>query len=152
MSGRAGISRTHEAVERQIAAMGCERFDIGVLRSDGKMLLREGWLSGDIVNATGWLRHENAEGAQIYIRPAGPHALTLIDDLTRETIERMSAEGCEPALVVEMSPGNFQAWLKHAEILDARVGTANSPPAVRPRSIRSSARSLGRNLCIVGRD
>jgi hypothetical protein len=116
-------SVTLNAIRRQIAAMGCERFDIGVLRPDGKMLLREGWLPGDIVNAIGWLRHENSAGGHIYIRPAGPHALTLIDDLTREGIERMSAEGCEPALAVEMSPGNFQAWLKHAEILNERVST-----------------------------
>ena len=73
MSGRAGISRTHEAVERQIAAMGCERFDIAVLRSDGKMLLREGWLSDDIVNATGWLRHENAMARRFI---SAPPALT----------------------------------------------------------------------------
>jgi len=117
-------SVTLNAMRRQIAAMGCERFDIGVLRPDGRMLLREGWLPGDIVNAIGWLRHENSAGAHIYIRPAGPHALTLLDDLTRETIERMSAEGCEPALVAETSPGNFQAWLKHVEVLDERVGTA----------------------------
>jgi hypothetical protein len=117
-------SVTLNAIRRQIAAMGCERFDIGVLRPDGKMLLREGWLPGDIVNAIGWLRHENSAGGHIYIRPAGPHALTLIDDLTREGIERMSAEGCEPALVVETSPGNFQAWLRHAEVIDERVSTA----------------------------
>jgi hypothetical protein len=117
-------SVTLNAMRRQIAAMGCERFDIGVLRPDGRMLLRESWLFGDIVNAIGWLRHENSAGAHIYIRPAGPHALTLLDDLTRDSVKRMSAEGYEPTLVVETSPGNFQAWLRHAEVLDERVATA----------------------------
>jgi hypothetical protein len=124
MSERAGISRTHEAVRKQIAAMGCERFDIGVLRPNGTMVLRDSRPADEIMNFIGWLRHENSAGAHIYIRPAGPHALTLLDDLTHESIERMSAEGCEPALVVETSPGNFQAWLKHAEVLDERVSTA----------------------------
>ena len=124
MSEPAGISRTHEAVRKQIAAMGCERFDIGVLRPNGTMILRDSRRSDEIMSFIGWLRHENSAGAHIYIRPAGPHALTLIDDLTREGIERMSAEGYEPALVVETSPENFQAWLKHAQVLDERVGTA----------------------------
>ena len=123
MSAPAGISRTHEAVRKQVAAMGCERFDLGVLRPNGTMVLRDSRRSDEIMSFIGWLRHENSAGAHIYIRPAGLHALTLIDDLTREGVERMSAEGCEPALVVETSPGNFQAWLKHAEVLDERVGT-----------------------------
>lgn len=124
MSEPAGISRTQEAVRKQIAAMGCERYDIGVLRPNGTMVLRDSRRSDEIMSFIGWLRHENSAGAHIYIRPAGPHALTLIDDLTREGIERMSAEGCEPTIVVETSLGNFQAWLKHAEVLDERVSTA----------------------------
>ena len=36
--------------------------------------------SDEITSFIGWLRHENSAGAHIYIRPAGPHALTLIDD------------------------------------------------------------------------
>ena len=72
MSERAGISRTREAVRKQIAAMGCERFDIGVLRTNGTMVLRESRRPDEIINAIGWLRHENAEGAHIYIRPPAP--------------------------------------------------------------------------------
>jgi RepB DNA-primase from phage plasmid len=30
----------------------------------------------------------------------------------------MKAEGYEPAAVVEISTGNFQAWLKHGQGLD----------------------------------
>jgi RepB DNA-primase from phage plasmid len=55
----------------------------------------------------------------------GPQAfaLSLIDDLSSEAIERMKAEGFEPAIVVETSPNNFQAWLNHGQILDAAAGT-----------------------------
>jgi hypothetical protein len=35
----------------------------------------------------------------------------------------MKAEGFAPAAVVETSPGNFQAWLKHGETLDEAVST-----------------------------
>jgi hypothetical protein len=104
--------------------MGCATFEIGVLRSDGRMILREQWQATEIIDALAWLRHENAAGAQIYVRPAGVHSLTLIDDLTAETVQRMAGEGFEPALVVETSRRNYQAWLKHAEVLDERTSTA----------------------------
>lgn len=35
----------------------------------------------------------------------------------------MKAEGFEPAAVVETSPGNSQAWLKHGETLDEAAST-----------------------------
>jgi hypothetical protein len=71
-----------------------------------------------------WLRHENAKDAHIYIRPAGMHALSLIDDLSAEAIVRMRAEGFEPAEVVETSSNNFQAWLNHGRVLEAAVNTS----------------------------
>ena len=65
----------------------------------------------------------NAKGAHIYVRPAGLHGLSLMDDLTAEAIERMKAEGFESAVVVETSPNNFQAWLNHGQVLDAPMST-----------------------------
>ncbi len=70
-----------------------------------------------------WLRRENARGAHIYIRAAGTHSPSLIDDLTVEAIDRMKAEGFEPAVVVETSPNNFQAWLNHGKVLEAEMST-----------------------------
>jgi hypothetical protein len=49
--------------------------------------------------------------------------LSLIDDLTAEGIERMKAEGFEPAVVVETSLNNFQAWLNHGQVLESPMGT-----------------------------
>ncbi len=110
-------------VRVQLRAMGCERFELGVRRDAGEMILREEQGAIDIEKAIKWLRHENAKGAHIYIRPAGFHALSLIDDLSAEAIERMKAEGFEPAVVVETSPNNFQAWLNHGQVLDAAAST-----------------------------
>jgi hypothetical protein len=42
---------------------------------------------------------------------------------TAESIERMRTEGFRPALVVETSPGNFQAWLKHSRRLSKELST-----------------------------
>ncbi len=110
-------------VRVQLRAMGCERFDLGIKRDGGEMILREGQCAVEVEESIKWLRHENARGAHIYIRPAGLNALSLIDDLTAEVIERMKAEGFEPAVVVETSPDNFQAWLNHGQAFDAAVST-----------------------------
>jgi len=111
-------------VRSQLRAMGCARFDLGVRRDGGEMVLREGQDAFAVSEAVKWLRHENAKGAHVYIRPAGVHSLSLLDDLTAEAIERMKAEGFEPAAVVETSPHNFQVWLNHGEILLAARSTA----------------------------
>src|SRR5713226_9180745 len=103
--------------------MRCERFDLGIRRDAGEMILREGQGAFEVEATIKWLRHENAKGAHIYIRPAGLHGLSLIDDLAVEAIDRMKAEGFEPAVVVETSPNNFQAWLNHGQVLEAAMST-----------------------------
>jgi len=101
--------------------MGCELFEIGVLRMDGRMLPRSGRNADQIDAALAWMRRENAWGAQIFVRPHGTHALSLVDDLSAETISRMTDAGFQPAAVVETSPGNFQVWLNHGRILFDRT-------------------------------
>jgi len=51
------------------------------------------------------------------------HSLSLVDDLGVDAIDRMTAEGFEPAVVVETSPSNFQAWLNHGQVLETAVST-----------------------------
>jgi hypothetical protein len=110
-------------VRIQLRAMGCDHFDIGIKRDAGEMILREEQGAIEIEKTIKWLRHENAKGAHIYVRPAGAHSLSLLDDLSPVAIERMKAEGFEPAVVVETSPDNFQAWLNHGQVLDAPAST-----------------------------
>ena len=117
------------AINCQIAAMASSRYEIGVYRRQanegrGLMLLRD-WDAASLRHAVPWLRFENTQGSDIYIRPAGsPHNLTLVDDLTAEAVARMKDTGFQPAAVIETSPRNFQAWLKHPEQLDKQTSTA----------------------------
>jgi len=111
---------TRSQVRRQLAAMASV-FDIGVLRPSGWMLLREKWNAEDIDAALTWLRRENARGAHIFVRPHGAHALSLIDDLNAENIDRMMDHGFQPAVVIETSPGNFQVWLNHGQTISDRT-------------------------------
>jgi len=97
--------------------MGCELFEIGILGPDALMLLRSRWSANQIDAAIGWLRRENARGAHIFVRPHGAHALSLVDDLNVESIARMTDGGFQPAVIIETSPGNFQVWLNHGQII-----------------------------------
>jgi hypothetical protein len=114
---------TRRQVRRQLAAMACDYFEIGVLRADGRMLLRERWTARQIDQEIQRLRRENARGAHIFVRPHGTHALSLVDDLGVDAITRMTDAGFRPALVVETSPQNFQVWLSHGETLDRDISS-----------------------------
>jgi len=107
----------------QLEALGAECSDIGVKRLNGTMVLREGWGAKQVLKSLLWLRRENLNRGHIYVRPAGTHGLSLVDDLKADTFVRMKADGFAPAVVVETSPGNFQAWLKHGEVLDEATST-----------------------------
>jgi len=123
-------SRTLLAVEQQIQAMGCEVYEIGLFkphvpssRSKEPEMLPRTWDSATLLKSVPWLRYQNSQGRNIYIRPSGEHSLSMIDDLTAAAIKRICVEGFTPSLVVETSPGNFQAWLNHGKVLPQRVST-----------------------------
>ena len=123
-------NRTLIAVEQQIAAMGCEVYEIGLFKphtpdSDPREpeMLPRTWDRATLIKSVPWLRYQNSQGRNIYIRPKGEHHLSMVDDLTADAVSRMKSEGYTPALVVETSPGNFQAWLNHGQILPQRIST-----------------------------
>jgi hypothetical protein len=123
-------NRTLIAVEQQITAMGCEVYEVGLFKPhtpdsnprEPEMLPRT-WDRATLLKSVPWLRYQNSQGRNIYIRPQGEHHLSMVDDLTVDALSRMKAEGYTPALVVETSPGNFQAWLNHGQILPQRIST-----------------------------
>ena len=82
------------------------------------------WDADTLLRSVAWLRHQNRDGRNIYIRPRGEHNLSLVDDLSRDAVAVMKRAGFSPAAVIETSPGNFQAWLKHPEQLSKELGTA----------------------------
>jgi hypothetical protein len=82
------------------------------------------WDAQTILRSVPWLRHQNAAGRNIYIRPKGEHDLSLVDDLTDDALLSMKEAGFTPVLIVETSPDNCQAWLKHPELLSKEVSTA----------------------------
>ena len=121
-------NRTARAVESQIAAMGCGVFEVGLFKPDAvegeAIMVPRVWDRDSLVRSIPWLRHENLSARNIYVRPKGEHQLSLVDDLSADALAIMKRSGFAPALIVETSPGNFQAWVKHPERLDKETGTA----------------------------
>jgi hypothetical protein len=107
-------------VNAQIAAMRVSLFEVGAYKPSqssaserqAEMLMRT-WDSDSLIRSVGWLRFQNLQGRNIYIRPKGEHPLSLLDDLSYESVQRMKLEGFDPAVVVETSVGNFQALGGH---------------------------------------
>jgi hypothetical protein len=120
--------KTATAVEQQIAAMGSELLEVGLYDPDAgggeSVMIPRVWDSGTIAKSVPWLRHQNRKGRNIYIRPKGEHDLSMVDDLTADAISAMKQTGFNPAVIVETSPDNFQAWLKHNGRLSKEVSTA----------------------------
>lgn len=118
---------TSEIVQAQLEAMQVDQFEIGVLmpgQDNAKMIPRE-WTKSQTIHSTSWLAWQNASNnAQIYVRPRGEHQLTLVDDLKLDSLHKLARDGFQPAVVVETSPGNYQAWLNHGKVLNAEVSTA----------------------------
>lgn len=121
----ASDGRTTRAVKRQLMAMDCDGYELGIRDSaSGKMLLQTK-TPAQVVAAIPWLRRMNARRHDIYIRPA-PDArtgLVLVDDLGDEDLERMREQGHDPAVVVQTSPKNYQAWVRLGDDLPREVRT-----------------------------
>lgn len=120
--------RTLEAVTKQIQAMGCEVFEVGLFNpmasGNEPVMIPRTWDTEALLRSVGWLKYQNRNGRNIYVRPQREHRLSLIDDLKAVDVQTMKVSGFTPAVVVQTSPDNFQAWLKHPEVLDKETSTA----------------------------
>lgn len=64
----------------------------------------------ELMKHVSWLRYKNKEGFHIIGRPMSLRYI-LVDDILRDEVDAMVADGLPPNLVVETSPDNFQAWI-----------------------------------------
>jgi hypothetical protein len=130
LATRKRVDKTREAVYRQIRAMGSQVFEIGLFKPDaekdgaGPAMIPRTWDTDSLIRSIPWLKLQNMQGRNIYIRPKGEHNLSLVDDLKVDGVDKMTVEGFKAAVVVETSPGNYQAWLKHPRVLSQEISTA----------------------------
>ena len=143
--------RTHIAVALQVAAMGAAEYQLGLLKFDDDDLpMKTRVYSAEILadpNTIRYLRLENSQDRNINIVPHGLHSLTLLDDVSLATVARMKEEGFQPALVVETSPNNCQAWLQHGQVLPEQ----ESSTAARLLAKRFDADPSSASWCHYGR-
>lgn len=114
-SGRAPEARRDrslEAIQRQVAALGVERFEVGIREAKTGLMMNREWSRAELEQAAMWLKRMNAKGNDVYVRPAGSHGLVLVDDVKPAMLEKMCRDGFAPAAAIETSPGNYQAWVK----------------------------------------
>lgn len=138
------MDRTTVVVLEQLEGMACEAYELGILDAPRGRMLNETRDAGDVAARISWLKRMNARGHEIYIRPAlsTPHALVLVDDLTRSALEQMDDAGVEPSVIVETSPENFQAWV--------RLSMDPVPAEVRLEVSRHLTRVFGGDVGAIG--
>lgn len=128
------FDRTKTAVERQLRGLGLARVEISVIGGDRPHV--QEMTPAEVLADLPRLRRANAAGCSVLVR--GPrdedHDLVLVDDITPFTAERMKADGLAPAVLVETSPGNAQAWIRLGE---------PTPAPVRHEVARELARRYG---------
>lgn len=118
------MNRTQMAVERQLNAFYAQSFEVGVREQATSKFTLLAWNSDALRNSVGWLKHKNANGHDIYVRPNGSLGIVLVDDLNRESIVKLKEHGLNPAMVIETSPKNYQAWIRlQNKELDKGVAT-----------------------------
>ncbi len=116
-AGRTGFPARELA--RQLKALPAAQYEFAV--HDGRMMRRV-WRARQAFGSLGWLLHRNVHGAHVYVRPATT-ACVLVDDLGGDALAAVAADGLAPAVVVETSPANFQAWFRLGRELGPKLGT-----------------------------
>jgi len=117
------MDRTMVAVERMLGTVDAPAYDLGILSDRGMLPGLSNLPAEGVLSRLPLLKAHNARGAHIYIRPAGEHRFTVLDDLNSDSVARLAGDGLEPCAVVETSPGNFQAWLKHDDLYPTPLST-----------------------------
>jgi hypothetical protein len=120
---KVGMDRTMVAVERMLGALDAPAYDLGILSDRGMLPGLSNLPAEGVLSRLPLLKAHNARQAHIYIRPAAEHRFTVLDDLTADSVARLTGDGVEPCAVVETSLGNFQAWLKHDDVYPASLST-----------------------------
>ncbi len=142
-----GFFITRQAIRRQLAAMPSDLYRVLLIHSHTRrpFPVDDLWTGFQLSQGARvrFLRLRNTEGYDVYIRPyaedrnAG-YILLDLDPDAPSTIDTMRANGHEPCVVLQTSPGHRQAWV--------RVSPTPLEPAVATEIGRQLARLYGGDL------
>ncbi len=136
-SDLAATVRTH------LEALGVDQVEIGIRSSERSKTTHRTWSVEEAVQAVPWLQAMNATGNDIYVRPADYGSVILLDDLDPDGAELLKSQGYEPAALVEISSGKYQAWLR------LPIGVVVEE-AIRATAARYFAHTFGADLKSAG--
>ena len=114
--------------EQYHAAVGAERYRVTSIRmkpGGGKLTfildkqdgVTRGFTPEEMVQRTAEMQRLERRGENLYYTPLSEHKHhILIDDLNQEKLQRLIADGYKPAVLLESSPGNYQAVLTVAKL------------------------------------
>src|SRR5580658_464275 len=142
-----GLILTAQAIRSQLAAMPHELYLIRLIHQPthrpfpGERL----WTAQQLLHLATirFLRARNREGCDIYVHPYSQdhNAGYILVDLDRAeptVLTAMSAQGHEPCVVLQTSPGHLQAWV--------HVSPTPLPPALASALGQQLARTYGGDL------
>jgi hypothetical protein len=142
-----GFYLTLQAVRRQLAAMPHELYLIRLIHHPTRKAFpgERLWTAAQLGSAATvrFLRVRNREGCDVYIQPyagnqnAG-YILVDLDSAAPTVVQIMRAHGHDPCVVLETSPGHWQAWI--------RLSAGPLEPAVATAAGKQLARAYGGDL------
>lgn len=128
-----GLFLSVRGIRRQLAAMPHDLYLVRLIHHatrtafPGERLWTAAQLSQE--STVRFLRIRNREGCDVYVQPyadgrnAG-YVLLDLDHTDVATLERMQANGHQPCVVLQTSPGHFQAWIQVSAVcLEPAVAT-----------------------------
>ena len=128
-----GLFLSLRGIRRQLAAMPHDLYLVRLIHHatraafPGERLWTAAQLSTE--STVRFLRIRNREGCDVYVQPyadnrnAG-YVLLDLDHTDAATLERMRANGHQPCVVLQTSPGHFQAWIRVSAVcLEPAVAT-----------------------------
>jgi len=142
-----GFYLTLQAVRRQLTAMPHELYLIRLIHHPTRKAFpgERLWTAAQLGSAATvrFLRVRNREGCDIYMQPyagnqnAG-YILVDLDSADPTVVQIMRAHGHDPCVVLETSPGHWQAWI--------RLSASSLEPAVATAAGKQLARAYGGDL------
>ena len=142
-----GLFLTRMAMGRQLAAMPHEIYLVRMIHQATHQAFpgERMWTAGELTNlaTVRFLRVRNREGCDIYLHPfvegrnAG-YILLDLDHANDAVVKSLRAHGHEPCVVLQSSPGHYQAWL--------RLSRSPLEPALATAVAQQLARTHGGDL------
>lgn len=109
------VGRAGEEIGRFVRAISAEHYQIMVSSPDtkGGKIERQTWTAEQLLEPQNvrWMQQRNANLGGVYIRPMD-RRITLLDDLTAGQVTHLEKMNFAPAVVLETSDGNHQAWIR----------------------------------------